>query len=123
AWPPPSPILLLTRPATMLLLAARTVLLPCKRLSMRVFPMYRSLPWLVLLCSMMMLSGGCRRTPVAVTSNEPPTLPVSKPVQREVTDYGEFTGRTVAVNSVDVRPRVTGYLTKMEYREGSEVKK
>jgi len=85
--------------------------------------MNRTLPGLVLLCSMLATSGGCHRTPVAVTNNEPPTLPVSKPVQRQVTDYGEFTGRTVAVNSVDIRPRVTGYLTKMTYREGAEVKK
>ncbi|HMC87913.1 MAG TPA: efflux RND transporter periplasmic adaptor subunit [Gemmataceae bacterium] len=85
--------------------------------------MNRTLLGLVLLCSMAAMSGGCHRTPVAVTNSEPPTLPVSKPVQRQVTDYGEFTGRTVAVNSVDIRPRVTGYLTKMTYREGAEVKK
>ena len=77
--------------------------------------MNRSLLGLVLVCCVLATSGSCHRTPVAVTNNEPPTLPVSKPVQRQVTD--------VAVNSVDIRPRVTGYLTKMAYREGAEVKK
>jgi multidrug efflux system membrane fusion protein len=50
-------------------------------------------------------------------------LPVSKRVQREVTDYVDFTGRTNAIEAVDVRPRVTGYLVQMPFKEGSEVKK
>jgi multidrug efflux system membrane fusion protein len=50
-------------------------------------------------------------------------LPVSRPVQREVTEYVDFTGRTDAVEAVDVRPRVTGYLVKLPFREGAEVKK
>ena len=49
-------------------------------------------------------------------------VPVGQPVQREVTDYVDFTGRTEAVYSVDIRPRVTGYLGKMPFQEGSEVK-
>ena len=53
---------------------------------------------------------------------EPPALPVSKPVQRQVTDYVDFTGRTDAVEAVDVRPRVTGYLVSMPFKEGSEVR-
>jgi len=49
-------------------------------------------------------------------------LPVSKPAQRVVTDYVDFTGRTDAVKAVDIRPRVTGYLLQMPFKEGSEVK-
>ena len=37
---------------------------------------------------------------------------------RDVTDYVDFTGRTEAVHSVDIRPRVTGYLVKMPFKEG-----
>src|SRR5205823_3538533 len=47
----------------------------------------------------------------------------SKPVKQDVTDYIDFTGRTVAVEAVDIRPRVTGYLVKLNFKEGSEVKK
>src|SRR5205823_15028003 len=54
---------------------------------------------------------------------KPPALPVSKPVQREVTDNVDFTGRTDAVQSVGVRARVTGYLVRMPFKEGAEVKK
>ena len=42
---------------------------------------------------------------------------------REVTNYAEFTGRTEAVEAVDIRPRVTGYLVRIPFKEGSEVKK
>ena len=38
-------------------------------------------------------------------------------------DYVDFTGRTDAVESVDVRARVTGYLDKVAFKEGDEVKK
>jgi multidrug efflux system membrane fusion protein len=53
----------------------------------------------------------------------PPAVPVSQPVWREVTDYVDFTGQTKAVHSVDIVPRVTGYLVEMPFREGAEVKK
>ena len=52
----------------------------------------------------------------------PPEVMVSEVVSREVTDYGEFTGRTDAVDSVDIRARVTGYLTKIAFTAGQEVK-
>jgi multidrug efflux system membrane fusion protein len=55
--------------------------------------------------------------------SELPVVPVSQPVEREVTDYVEFTGRTDAVSSIGIRARVTGYLVKHPFREGAEVKK
>ena len=45
-----------------------------------------------------------------------PTVPVSQPVQREVTDYVDFTGQTKAVQSVDIIPLVTGYLVEMPFQ-------
>src|SRR6266404_392070 len=84
--------------------------------------MSRGVLSLLLFGLILAVSGGCHRAAAPVAKNEPPTLPVSKPVQRQVTDFVEFTGRTVPVNSVDVRPRVTGYLTKAPFREGSEIK-
>jgi hypothetical protein len=48
---------------------------------------------------------------------------VSQPLQRNVTDFKDFTGRTDPVNSVNIVPRVTGYLVKEPFKEGSEVKK
>jgi RND family efflux transporter MFP subunit len=55
-------------------------------------------------------------------SQQPPEVLVSLPVSREVTDYVDFPGRTEAVNSVEVRARVTGYLDKVHFQEGADVK-
>src|SRR5436190_16567981 len=52
----------------------------------------------------------------------PPTVPVGRPVEREVTDHEDFTGRTEAARSVEVRARVTGYLDKVTFRDGDDVK-
>ena len=59
-----------------------------------------------------------RRTP-QVAPPEAVTIPVSKPVVREVTDFVDFTGRTDAIQSVDIRPRTTGYLVRMPFEEGA----
>src|SRR5438105_2643962 len=66
---------------------------------------------------------GCSHGPPQVAPAEAPAVPVSQPVQREVTDYVDFTGRTDAVNTVNIVPRVTGYLVKMPFKEGALVKK
>src|SRR5205085_373684 len=66
---------------------------------------------------------GCSGGPPEVAPPQPPTVPVSQPVQRGVIDYVDFTGRTDAVESVSIVPRVTGYLVKMPFKEGSVVKK
>jgi membrane fusion protein, multidrug efflux system len=68
------------------------------------------------------LFAGCNRALPQVAPPEQPVVPISQPVQREVTDYVDFTGRTDAVQSVDLRARVTGYLTKIDFKEGTEVK-
>jgi RND family efflux transporter MFP subunit len=47
---------------------------------------------------------------------------VSQPVERTVTDHEIFTARTQAVKSVDVKARVTGYLTKLLFVDGTDVK-
>src|SRR5437868_4423077 len=66
--------------------------------------------------------AGCAK-PQAPPAESAPTIPVSQPLQREVTDYVDFTGRTDAVESVGIRARVTGYLVNIPFKEGSEVKK
>jgi multidrug efflux system membrane fusion protein len=74
-------------------------------------------------CFLVATVVGCQRTAAQVAPAEPPALPVSKPVQRQVTDFVAFTGRTEAVEAVDIRPRVTGYLKRTNFQEGSVVKK
>ena len=48
---------------------------------------------------------------------------VSKPLSRVVTDYFEFPGQTAAIGEVEVRARVTGYLIKVNFEDGQDVKK
>jgi RND family efflux transporter MFP subunit len=56
-------------------------------------------------------------------NQETPTVQVAVPVERNVTDYADFTGRTAAVDSVEVRARVDGYLDSVHFTAGSLVKK
>src|SRR4249920_2342275 len=67
--------------------------------------------------------AGCARTPSEAPAAAPPKVTVSYPVEREVTDYADYTARTAAVNSVELRARVSGYLDKVNFREGALVKK
>jgi len=67
--------------------------------------------------------SGCQRKIPAIGQTQEQVVPVSKPVARSVTDYVDFTGRANAVGSVNIIPRVTGYLDRMPFKEGSEVKK
>jgi RND family efflux transporter MFP subunit len=52
----------------------------------------------------------------------PPTVTVAKPVVRNVVDQDEYVGRFVAVDSVEIRARVSGYLDKVHFRDGQMVK-
>lgn len=66
---------------------------------------------------------GCgRHPPPSPPANSAPEVIVSRPVVKEITDYEDFTGRTEAMKSVEVRARVTGYLDKVLFKEGTEVK-
>ncbi|HEX4611373.1 MAG TPA: efflux RND transporter periplasmic adaptor subunit [Urbifossiella sp.] len=80
------------------------------------------LPGLLLLGLFIGALAGCQRKPPPPPPNPPPPIPVSHPVEREVTDFAEYTGRTDAVQSVSVRPRVTGELKAMPFAEGTEVR-
>ena len=67
--------------------------------------------------------AGCTPAPSEAPAAAPTPVTVSYPVEREVTDYADFTGRTAAVDSVEVRARVWGYLDKVNFKEGALVKK
>jgi RND family efflux transporter MFP subunit len=66
---------------------------------------------------------GCARAPSEAPAAAPVPVTVSYPVGRYVTDYAEFAGRIAAVDSVEVRARVWGYLDKVNFKEGALVKK
>ncbi|HEV3443016.1 MAG TPA: efflux RND transporter periplasmic adaptor subunit [Gemmataceae bacterium] len=51
-----------------------------------------------------------------------PEVPVARPVLREISDFEDFTGRTEAVATVQLRARVSGYLLRTPFQEGAQVK-
>jgi RND family efflux transporter MFP subunit len=67
--------------------------------------------------------AGCNRQPPAAPGLPPPEVTVSKPEQKEVVNWNEFTGRTAAVKLVTVTPRVSGYIVDIPFKEGALVHK
>ena len=65
---------------------------------------------------------GCQKKAPPVAQTTIPIIPVSHPIDRLITDFSEYTGRTDAVESVSVRALVTGELKAMPFAEGSEVR-
>jgi multidrug efflux system membrane fusion protein len=53
----------------------------------------------------------------------PPEVSVAQVVSRDVRHWDEFTGRVTAVETVELRPRVSGYVERVAYEEGQEVHK
>jgi RND family efflux transporter MFP subunit len=65
---------------------------------------------------------GCNR-PAARPSPPPPSVTVTPVERKEVIEWDEFTGRTEPVESVEVRPRVSGYIQEVRFESGQLVKK
>src|SRR4051812_45031475 len=70
----------------------------------------------------LLLLAGCGDKPAQPAAAAPPPVSVAQPVKRTVTDWDEFTGRFEAVEEVQVRARVGGFVTSVEFRDGSIVK-
>jgi RND family efflux transporter MFP subunit len=78
---------------------------------------------LILVCSLAIVAVGCRQTTAPPAQEPPPPrVTVSRPVTRSITEFHEFTGETEAIESVDVRARVRGFLLEVAFQEGAEVK-
>jgi RND family efflux transporter MFP subunit len=65
--------------------------------------------------------SACGEKPQQQATAAPPAVTVAQPVKRTVTDWDEFTGRFEAVEEVQVRPRVGGYVTNVEFKDGDMV--
>src|SRR6266516_2562157 len=72
--------------------------------------------------SLIFLAGsGCKKASVT----QQPALPVNvvTAIEKEVNEWDEFTGRLEAVEFVEIRPRVSGYITEIRFNAGAIVKK
>jgi RND family efflux transporter MFP subunit len=59
----------------------------------------------------------------SVGASPPPVVTVSRPVSRQITEWDEYTGRFDAVDTIEVRARVAGFLTAVHFTDGQMVKK
>jgi RND family efflux transporter MFP subunit len=75
-----------------------------------------------LLAAVGLTALGCNHAPQQAATVKPAEVFVTQPVTKEVTEFEDFTGRTEAVDSIEIRARVTGYLDKVHFKEGAEVK-
>ena len=76
---------------------------------------------LVTAIAVIAFAAGCARTSAQQAAPPPPQVTVASVIERSVTEWDEFTGRLQAVDSVDVRPRVSGLISAVRFDEGAMV--
>ena len=69
------------------------------------------------------VSTSCRHATSEAPASSAPEVTVSQPIEREITDPLDFTGRMEAVDSVEIRARVSGHLSEIYFKPGADVKK
>jgi RND family efflux transporter MFP subunit len=88
----------------------------CQLLSGFRVPLWGLLPLFLLSLAACGEKGGYAPPPA-------PKVTVAQPLKRTVTDYLDFSGNTQAINTVQLRARVEGYLDKVLFKDGDRVKK
>jgi RND family efflux transporter MFP subunit len=64
---------------------------------------------------------GCDNNPAATAAPPAPSVTVARPVQQLITEWDEYTGRFAAVETVEVRARVSGFVDSIHFKEGQKV--
>jgi RND family efflux transporter MFP subunit len=79
---------------------------------------------LVAAVALLVLGAGCDQgnSTQPQQKSAPPTVAVSQPVQRDIIEWDEYTGRFDAVETVEMRARVSGHLTEVRFKDGQLVK-
>jgi len=80
-----------------------------------------SMPLLMLAASFVL--AACGPSGRAGPAPPPPVVSVGQVIEREITEWDDYTGRLEAVRTVELRPRVGGYVEKVNFREGAIVRK
>ncbi len=76
------------------------------------------LPWLALIVA------SCNKPQASAPMQFPPTsVTVAPPLQQNIQEWDEFTGRIDAIETVEIRPRVSGYVDKVHFKSGQMVQK
>jgi RND family efflux transporter MFP subunit len=79
--------------------------------------------WRLSLVGFMFLLAACQQQQAAPPPPPPPKVTVNQPILRDVVESDEYTGRLEAVESVEIRARVSGYLQSIHFTDGEVVKK
>ena len=66
--------------------------------------------------------SGCDSKPAATSGPPLPAVTVSRPLQQKITEWDEYTGRFVAVETVEVRARVSGFIDSIHFKDGQILK-
>jgi len=72
--------------------------------------------------AVIIVAAACSRS-AAPPQMPPPAVNVAAGVQKQVTQWDEFSGRIEAIDRVEIRPRVSGYLRTVGFEQGKEVRK
>ncbi len=75
----------------------------------------------VVILSTALILAGCNKNPPP--SAQPPVVSTLHPVAREIVEWDEYIGHLESPETVEIRARVSGYLDKVHFKEGKEVKK
>src|ERR1700704_4327718 len=65
---------------------------------------------------------GCDSKPFAGSAPAPPSVAVARPLQKTITEWDEYAGRFTALETVEVRARVSGFIDSIHFKEGQIVK-
>ena len=72
---------------------------------------------------LLILSGFGHSKARPVAASAPPEITVAQVIHRPLREWQEFSGRLQAVNTVEIRPRVSGYVDRVAFEDGARVKK
>jgi RND family efflux transporter MFP subunit len=79
--------------------------------------------WRLPMIGLVFLLAACQQQQAAPPPPPPPKVTVNQPIIRDVVESDEYTGRLEAVESVEIRARVSGYLQSVHFTDGEVVKK
>lgn len=77
----------------------------------------------LVIASLVIAASGCRKPDAQGHMPPPPQVTIAPVEQQELVEWEELTGRTAAIDYVEVRPRVSGHIEKVLFESGQLVKK
>lgn len=79
--------------------------------------------WLIALCALSAAVSGCKQAPAEKPKLTAAPVDAAQVITKDIRVSDEFNGRIWATDSVEIRPRVTGYIDRIAFREGQMVHK